>query len=234
MPLFPNFQRTALLSALLLAPLAMQAASTATITFLGAPTGVNDGFDFVEPYQVSIDQGLGGATVTVVCYDSADSISVGETWTANLFNLAGAAAFGYFSGGPNPLAAYREVAWLSNQTYSNTDQQVALQHAIWDIFGVSSPEQNAQQTADLAAYQSAVAAAAAGGYTGFDFSHFVFIEQVGGVVGQPGTTQALVYDQPTTNIAPTPEPGTLAMIGGGLALLMLFWRRAGMHADRSR
>jgi hypothetical protein len=205
--------------------------ATGTVTFLGAPTGVNDGVDYVLPYQASIDEGLGALEVNVVCFDDFDNVSLNQIWNADFFTISQAAQSGYFSNLPNALAGYEEVAWLSAQAYSDTDQQVALQHAIWDVFGSAPAEQNAQQTADLAAYQSAAAAAAANAFSGFDFSPYVFLEQVGGVVGADGTAQGLLYRTSTqlvsrgASFGATPEPATNVLLGGALVVVWFLRRR---------
>lgn len=206
-------------------------AGTITVTFAGAGTGVNDGVYYVMPYQILLDQGSGAHRTDVICYDVFDDVRVGDSWTANLLDLADAASYGYFSARPQALASYEEIAWLSVQSYSNKDQQVALQHAIWDVMGSSPLEQNARQRADLAAWQDAAMAAALGGYAGFDFSHIGFIEQVGGVVGGTGTEQAFVYSSPValgttpSGSGATPEPGTIALFGCGALLLLMYRRR---------
>jgi PEP-CTERM motif len=117
------------------------------------------------------------------------------------------------------------VAWLSVQTYSNTDEEIALQHAIWNVFGSVS----ATPSPEYDAYVNAANAAAVGGYLNFDFSGFVFVEQVGGYPGStPPSEQAFVFTTtpPTiTTAAPTPEPGTISLLAAG-GLLILAGRRS--------
>ncbi len=177
------------------------------IQFVGAPTGVNDGQFYVLPYQIRID----GNLTLVTCYDSLDEVSPGDTWQANLLNVSDAANFGYFSGKINSLSLYERIAWLSSRTYSNVSQQIGLQHAIWNVFG------SAAMTADATTYANAADTEAAGGYSGFSFSTFRFIEQVGGVPGSQGTKQAFVFRQP---LAPMPEPGAMAQLAGGVLLTL--------------
>lgn len=219
-----GFTRALLLLAAAAASAHAGSVPVADITFLGAATGVNDGVDFVLPYQISVNQGSGAVVENVICYDTYDQVSLNETWTANLFNLSEAVADGFFSQNPNALAGYEEVSWLSAQSYSGTDQQVALQHAIWDVFGEAPAAQNAQQTADTIAYQNAAASAAASGYSGFDFSKTVFVEEVGATSGAPGTAQAFVFQQVNSlsgSAFGTPEPGTTALLIGGLMFLAI-------------
>jgi hypothetical protein len=188
-------------------------AGASTIQFIGTPTGVNDGSFFVLPYEVTID----GVPQLVTCYDLVDEASSGQVWQADLLTLNQAAVFGYFSGSAQSLANYERVAWLDTQTYNTTTEQIGLQYAIWNVFGT------APQTTESLAYEAAATAAAAGGYAGFDFSGFRFIEVPGGVPGQPGTVQALVYN------SPVPEPG--GMVLGGLGALLLACGRFGRKRE---
>ncbi len=183
------------------------AASAATIVFKGTPTGVSDGTYNVLPYQITIN----GNLQLVACYDIYDEVSVGDTWTANLLSVTQAATTGYFDAKPNPLAGYEKIAWLSVQSYSNTDEQIGLQHAIWNVFG------SASVTPATTVYNDEANAAAAGGYAGFDFSSFVFIEEVDARPGVAGTKQAFVTQ--------LPEPGTLGMMAAGALLLLIGSKR---------
>ena len=184
------------------------AASASTIVFGGEPTGVDDGKYYVLPYQLTID----GVSQLVTCYDTHDEVSSGDTWNANLLTLNQAAATGYFDGA-NALAGYERVAWLSVQSYSGNDQQIGLQHAIWNVFG-SAPVTAAETT-----YDQAANAAAQSNYAGFNFSGFRFIEEVGATPGAPGTEQAFVFNlNPTSTTSATPEPGTLGLMLSGAAL----------------
>ncbi len=185
------------------------------ITFVDAPTGVNDGAHYVMPYRITID----AAYRLVTCYDTFDEVKQGDTWQANLLSINDAAATGYF-GGPQALPLYERVAWLSAQTYSNASQQVGLQHAIWRVFG------SASQTQDAITYGNAADVAAANNYSGFDFSNFRFIEQVGGIPGHTGTEQAFVFRDGGVP-APLPEPGALAQLGAGVLLTLAagrYWK----------
>jgi hypothetical protein len=179
----------------------------ATIVFEGAPTGVNDGKDYVLPYQVSID----GAMQLVDCIDFADSVSLNDTYVASVLTLEQAATSGFFSTGGG-VGGYERVAWLSAQSYSGDAQQIGLQYAIWNVFG------SAAQTADAVMYENAADEAAAGGYAGFDFSTFRFIQQAGAVSGQSGTEQAFVFSTPNSPASPfnqqnAPEPVTIWLLG---------------------
>ena len=176
-------------------------ASADSIQFIGVPTGVNDGHYYDLPYEISIN----GVDELVTCYDVFDDVNFGDKWQANLLSLSQASATGYFSADPGALAGYEEIAWLDAQSYQNTAEQIGLQYAIWNVFGTYAT------TADSRAYTAQANLAAASGYQGFNFSDVEFIEQIGGVVGRPGTEQAFVLT--------TPEASTLWLLLVGLTLV---------------
>jgi hypothetical protein len=193
--------------------IAVHIANANTIQFLGVPTGVNDGQYYDLPYQIAID----GTADLVACYDIFDDVKSGDVWNANLLTLGQAAATGYFSADAKALEGYEQIAWLDSQPYQNAAQQIGLQYAIWNVFG------SAQTSAAALGYEARANAAAATSYSGFSFSNVRFIEQVGGVSGQPGTEQAFVYWQSPAalDLSPTsvtPEPSTAILLLSGLLL----------------
>jgi hypothetical protein len=199
-------------------------ASADSIQFIGVPTGVNDGYYYDLPYEISID----GVDQLVTCYDVFDDVNFGDNWQASLSTLSQASAIGYFARDPNAMAGYEEIAWLDAQAYTNTTQQIGLQYAIWNVFGTY-----ATSAASLA-YTAQANAAAASGYQGFSFDNVRFVEQMGGVVGQNGTEQAFVYwetpaAQPGNVVRATPEAATILLMFLGLvsvaAAHRLFHRR---------
>jgi hypothetical protein len=206
---------------------ASQASQIATVTFVGTPTGVNDGVFAVLPYEVTIDTGSGPVSQFVTCYDTLDEVGYGDVWSTDLLSLNEASTSGFFSTLTIAQAqlGYQEVAWLNSQTYANADQQIALQHAIWNVFGTAPANQNSNQDSYYADYESALAIQVGAGFDGFDFGNFVFIQKLGDTAGG-GTKQAFVYEAiPGTPNSITPEPGTWAMIVGGLSLVVLSRRR---------
>ena len=175
-------------------------AGTVSVTFISAPTGVNDGVDFVMPYQLKVDGVLTGAT----CYDMFDNVTGGQSWTANALTLNQAAASGQFSGGADPLTGYKEVGFLSQQTTNSPQNQIDLQHDIWNVFssGTFAVTTGMQQYLDLLATPA---------YTNFDFGKVLFLEDV----SRTGRAQAFVVDPPTAS----PEPGTIVLMGAGALLI---------------
>jgi hypothetical protein len=194
------FGKTTMLMGAVLALGLSAHAGTVSVTFIGAPTGVNDGVDYVLPYQLNINGILTDAT----CYDVFDNVSGGQSWTANALTVNQAAATGQFSGGPLALAGYMEVGFLSLQTTRSPQDQIDLQHDIWNVFAPGAYS----VTTGMQMYLHLLATSA---YTNFDFGRVVFLEDV----NQTRRAQAFVIDPP----AATPEPGTIVLMGAGALLI---------------
>ncbi len=84
--------------------------------------GANDGHYYVSPYYGTMN----GQGVTLFCVDVINDVNFGQTWQANVTNLA----FGnlsntrYGDSAISPVAAnaavlYAEAAWLTGQFSSN-------------------------------------------------------------------------------------------------------------------
>ena len=177
-------------------------AGTVSITFVGAPAGVNDGADYVLPYQLSIN----GILTEAICYDIFDNVRAGQSWTANALTLSQAAATGQFSGSTNSLTRYKEVGFLSLQTTNSAQNQIDLQHDIWNVFAAGTYT----VTAGMEHYLDLLDTPA---YDNFDFGKVLFLEDV----NTRGRAQAFVIDPPTAN----PEPGTIVLMGAGALLICI-------------
>jgi hypothetical protein len=182
-------------------------ADTVSITLLGANTGVSNGTDYVLPYQLSID----GITTNATCYDIFDTVSLGQTWIANVWTTPQAITEGQFSGAPNAATGYDEIAFLSQQTTSSAQDQIDLQEDIWNVFGgdlfpVTTGMQNYLDLLSTPAY------------TSFDFGSVDFLEDVNQSAGR---AQAFVVPSSTPGLttASAPEPGSMTLLAGGLLLM---------------
>ena len=190
-------------------PMALSAeASTVSVTFLGADTGVNNGTDFVLPYQLSVD----GITTDATCYDILDGVTLGETWIANVWTTPQAILEGQFSGEPNAAAGYDEIAFLSQQTTSSAQNQIDLQEDIWNVFGGNQ----FSVTSGMQSYLDLLNTTA---YSNFNFGSVSFLEDADQDVPR---AQAFVVSSSSpgllTTVA-TPEPGTMTLLAGGLLLV---------------
>jgi len=177
-------------------------ASTISITFAGAPTGVTNGPYYVMPYLLSID----GILTTAICYDIFDDVSVGQSWTANELTLDQAVSSGQFSNDTNALVGYEQVGFLFEQTTSSPQNQVDLQQDIWNVF---DPGRYAVSPG-MQAYLDLLATPA---YANFNYGTVRFLEDVNQGTGR---AQAFVIDPPDA-----PEPGTIALMSCGALLIGL-------------
>jgi len=204
-----------LVVAMILVPFAY-ADGPVTMVFQGV-NGANDGQYYVSPYYGT----LNGQTVTLFCDDILNEVNFGQTWQANVTNLATAVNTNNFSQTRygsvpgslvlgNPTLAYEEAAWLTTQFASNPGDLVNLQYALWDIMnpGIRGSANTDVQNWLLLASQN---------YGSINLNNFEIVTNVG-----PLTLTGQVQEF----IVPTPEPGTLALLlCGMLALCMRLMRR---------
>ena len=188
-----------------------------TMVFQGV-NGANDGQYYVSPYYGT----LNGQRVTLFCDDILNEVNFGQTWQANVTNLATAVNTNNFSqtrygsvvGSAvlgNPAMAYEEAAWLTTQFASNPGDLVNLQYALWDIMnpGVrGGGNSDVQNWLHLASQN----------YGSINLNNFEIVTNVG-----PLTLTGQVQEF----IVPTPEPGTLALLVCGMLALCLRLMRRG-------
>jgi hypothetical protein len=177
-------------------------ADSISVTFVDAPTGVNNLTDYVMPYLLSIN----GVQTDATCYDIFDNVTAGESWTANELTVTQAATEGQFKGDTDALQRYEDVGFLSQQTTNGPQNQIDLQEAIWNVFAPGTYA----VTTGMRAYLDLLTPSA---LTNFDFGTVRFLEDA---YQGPGKAQAFVIDPPDA-----PEPSTLAMMGGGAILIGL-------------
>ena len=179
--------------------------------------GANDGQYYVSPYYGTMN----GQRVTLFCDDIINEVTFGQTWSANVTNLATAVntnnfsqtRYGSVAGSAvlsNPALAYEEAAWLTTQFASNPGDLVNLQYALWDIM---NPGSRGNGNSDVANWLLL----ASEDYGTINLSDFEIVTNVG-----PLTLTGQVQEF----IVQTPEPGTLALlICGMLALCVRLMRR---------
>ena len=179
-------------------------ADTIAVSFIGANTGVNNGADYVLPYQLSINDTI----INAVCYDVFDQVTAGESWIANELTLDDAAVSGQFSGNPDARAAYKQIAFLSQQTTSSAQDQIDLQEDIWNVFAVN-------KYAVTNGMQNYLNLLSTTDFTTFNFDQIRFLEDADQT--RSGRAQAFVIDPPTG----VPEPNTMLFLGGGCLLIVI-------------
>ena len=192
-----------------------------TMTFQGV-NGANDGQYYVSPYYGTLNNGTVTQTVTLFCDDILNEVNFGQTWQANVTNLATAVNTNNFSqtrygsvvGSAvlgNPAVAYEEAAWLTTQFSSNPGDLVNLQYALWDIM---NPGVRGNGNADVQNWLLL----ASQNYGSINLSDFEIITNVG-----PLTLTGQVQEF----IVQSPEPGTLALLVCGMLALCLRLLRRG-------
>jgi hypothetical protein len=169
--------------------------------------GANDGQYYVSPYYGTMN----GQTVTLFCDDIINEVTFGQTWSANVTNLATAVntnnfsqtRYGSVTGSAvlgNPAMAYEEVAWLTMQFASNPGDLVNLQYALWDIM---NPGARGNGNLDVQNWLTMASL----NYGTINLSNFEIVTNCG-----PLTLTGQVQEF----IVQTPEPGTLALLICGM------------------
>lgn len=190
---------------LFLSALALSA-NPVTVQLTGT-SGVSDGSDFVLPYFLSID---GGAPIPAACYDFFDAALVGETWTANELNLSEAVTSGQYASDPNALEDYEMVGVLASLSAVTAQDQIDLQHDLWNVFDPGTFTTDAGMAAYLATATAVLST--------FNFSGTEYLE--GSIPG----FQAFVIHNDTLRFSDTPEPWS-ALLAATALIAIGSWRR---------
>jgi hypothetical protein len=188
-------------------PMARATSAPVTMVFTGV-NGANNGLYYVSPYYGT----LNGQVVTLFCVDIINDVNFGQTWQANVTNLASGNLSNtrYGDSAISPVAAnapvlYAEAAWLTTQFASNPTDYVSLQYALWDLMNPGSEPTsygNVQHWLNLAGAN----------YGSIDRSQFDVVTNVG-PLSLTGQVQEFVIR--------TPEPSPLALLLCGMLALAL-------------
>ncbi|HET8925018.1 MAG TPA: hypothetical protein VFN26_18705 [Candidatus Acidoferrum sp.] len=201
----------------MLVPEAHADGAPVTMVFMGV-NGANDGQYYVSPYYGTMNR----QTVVLYCVDIINDVNFGQTWQANVTNLASGNLSNtrYGNSAISPVAAnaqtlYAEAAWLTTKFANHPSDYVSLQYALWDLMNPGSEPTsygNVQNWLNLAAAN----------YGSINLSEFAVVTNIG-----PVTLTGQVQEF----IVRTPEPGTLALlICGMLALAMIVSRQRILRA----
>ncbi len=181
-------------------------------------TAVNIGSEsvYVYPYDFSVDGS--SATTQLMCLNFNNDITMGESWSVNVDTVAQAA-----NGNSTLLTDYEEQAWLYSQITPSTSQsqQTLIQFAVWDILdpsgvGTSSdPYWNANSTDILNLINQA--STAVGGESPDFFNQFaIYVPDHDSSYYTAANGYPDGVPQTFIGASPTPEPGSLALLGTGL------------------
>lgn len=175
---------------------------------------VSDGTDYVLPYELTINNGI---PFDAICYGLLDQITKNQTWQANDYDLSNAATSGEFA--PS-LTGYETVAYLSSYWYTGsvtTDEQIDLQHAIWNVFTPGTytiPDTDTLVTGAVANESTAI--------NDFDYSSYSFLEAIADPTTEYQAQPFVLYtpgNQGNSGSSTTPEPGTWLLLVIGCMLI---------------
>lgn len=189
----------------LLAAAASPALAQTQVTLTGTGS-INHDNVRVGAYQARLGSDPTTESVDVFCVDYAHSVSLGQTWTANMTNLM-SGDLSMTRGGNASLAQYQQMAYLTTKFQgASANDTRAIHTAIWNIMTPNTPAMFASATTF---YNDALANYAT---SGLDYSTFAIITDVN--FQQRGSRQEFLTRVPTTV---TPEPGTYLLMATGLA-----------------
>ena len=181
-----------LFSIFLLAAAALSASpATTQITLVNAGSPLmSDGNYAVGPYTISMN----GQNYAALCVDFLHQTSVGTTWTAYI-NTASDYPKVYH---PDNLVGYGEEAYLYNLITKPNADRVNIQHAAWNI---TDPNYQIGSVAQTFVNQ------AQANYMNMNLSGFEVLS------AKDCSQQEFLVWNPS---CAAPEPGSFAMLGGGL------------------
>ena len=188
--------------------------------------GFNGGlWQWGYPYYAYV-QGTGA--IDVLCDDYAHGGAPGNSWLANPTNLgSGNLSLLRFNDLPDWLTLYEEAGWLLLETKTTPRSAWRdMNVAVWHIFDPDAP-----LTPFASWWLMQAQNEAAQGFKGIDFTRVEILTPLDQHSTDPNGMQELMYltSPSAADPAATPEPGTLLLLGTGLAAVLRRNRPAQAH-----
>ncbi|MDT8069766.1 MAG: PEP-CTERM sorting domain-containing protein [Terriglobia bacterium] len=175
-------------------------ADTAQITTVSAPYGQ------AGPYKFNVQQSnpaYPSGNQWLVCWSDQNEISIGESWTANVYTIADVPVAGPFN---QTTQSYTEIAWLAWQLVQHPGD-IDLQVAIWQVAGLTGTTFQGQfNQADVDQDIADALAAIEGGYNASNALFYLPVNSDG----------QFITDGPQPLVGFVPEPGSLFLLGTGI------------------
>lgn len=163
----------------------------------------------------------GAGAVYLMCDDYAHGGEPGITWLANPTDLgSGNLSTLRFNSLPGALTLYDEAGWLLLETQTTPhDAWRDMNVAVWHIFDPAAP-----LTPFAAWWLGQAQAEAAKGFQGIDFNRVEILTPLDQYSTDPNAPQEFMYltpsGQPQDQPSPVPEPGTVLLLGTGIAAIL--------------